>query len=95
MKRILILLSSILFFLQTVHSSEPSETTDHNKIVSKSYVYLAPGIAPFIPSLQAGIRVQRNHFGFGVQFMGSYYFLAFPCEVSASFLYYKRKRESV
>ena len=65
MKRIFISLLLSLFVLQSVHSSEPAETTDHNTIVSKSYVYLAPGIAlPLIPSLQAGIRVQRNHFGF-------------------------------
>ena len=90
MKKILISLLLSLFFLQSVYPSEPSETTDQNKIVSKSYVYLAPAIAlPLIPSMQAGIRVQHNHFGFGVQFTGSYYFLALPCEVSASFLYYK------
>ena len=93
MKRILILLSSILFFLQTVHSSEPSETTDHNKIVSKSYGYFSYGFGfPEFPSLNLGYRIQKNHFGFGIQGQIAWFVIPIASwyKASLSFLYYPK-----
>ena len=93
MKKILISLLLSLFVLQSLHSSEPSETTDHNKIVRNSYAYFSYGIGfPELPSLNLGYRTQKNSFGFGVQSQVAWFVLPIIgwLDISFSILYYRK-----